>query len=48
MPNLQVQVPRQATASYMPAPVGVTCSWPCGQPLMGNPVGSDTPLHKHD
>jgi hypothetical protein len=24
MPNLLVQVPRQATASYMPAPEGVT------------------------
>jgi hypothetical protein len=33
MPNLLVQVPRKATASYMPAPVGVTCSWPSGQPL---------------
>ena len=34
MPNLLVHVPRQATASYMPAPVGVTCSWISGQPLL--------------
>jgi hypothetical protein len=33
MPSLVVQVPRQATASYMPAPGGGTCSWPSGQPL---------------
>jgi hypothetical protein len=34
MPKLVVQVPRQATASYMPAPGGGTCSWPNGQPLL--------------
>jgi hypothetical protein len=40
MPNLLVQVPRKATASYMPAPVGVTCSWPSGQPLAAQVSGA--------
>jgi hypothetical protein len=36
MPKLVVQVPRQATASYMRAPVGRTRSWPSGQPPTGH------------
>ena len=40
--NLVVQVPRQATASYMTASVCGTCSWPSGRPLawtLGIPSG---------